>query len=112
MSAIKSASGAGTGNEARGILLVAGAALVWSFGGMVVRFLEVGDSWAIVFWRSLFAVLFLLAFMLVRDGTQGTLALFRGMGWAGLCVGLCFCTGSTAFIVALGHTTVANILLI
>lgn len=112
MSRIRPTSGAGSGTDVRGVLLVAGAALVWSFGGMIVRFLEVGDSWTIVFWRSLFAVLFLLVFMLARDGPRGTVALFRGMGWPGLGVAICFCTGSTAFIVALAHTTVANILLI
>ena len=41
------------GSRRRGILLVAGSAIVWSFGGAIARFLEVDDSWTIVFWRSL-----------------------------------------------------------
>ena len=94
-----------------GIILVAASAIVWSFGGAIARFLHVGDSWTIVFWRSVFAAAFLLVFMLVRDGPRGTLALLRGMGAAGAGVALCFATASTAFIVALAHTTVANILL-
>ncbi len=94
-----------------GILLVGGSAVVWSFGGAIARFLTVSDSWTVIFWRSAFAVAFLLAFMLYRDGWRGTAGLFRGMGLAGLGVACCFATASTAFVVALAHTTVANILL-
>ncbi len=95
----------------RGILLVAGSAIVWSFGGTIARFITVADSWTVVFWRSIFAALFLLGFMLWRDGPRGTIALFKGMGLAGLGVALCFAIASTSFIVALAYTTVANILL-
>src|SRR5436190_22125928 len=99
------------GELRRGIFLVAASAIVWSFGGAIARFLHVDNSWTIVFWRSAFAAAFLLLFTLVRDGPRGTLALFLGMGSAGIGVALCFATASTVFIVALEHTTVANILL-
>jgi drug/metabolite transporter (DMT)-like permease len=95
-----------------GILLVAGAAVVWSFGGSIARFIQSGDPWTTVFWRSLFAASFLLLFMLLRDGPAGTMRLFRNMGSAGLGVALCFGCASASFVVALQHTTVANILLI
>ncbi len=95
----------------RGILLVAGSAIVWSFGGTISRYLEVTDSWTVVFWRSIFAALFLLCFMLWRDGPRGTLALFKNMGEPGLGVALCFAIASTSFVIALAYTTVANILL-
>lgn len=101
----------GMGDERLGALLVFGAALAWSFGGAIARFLTVADSWTIIFWRSVFAALFLLGFMLLRDGPRGTLRLFASMGLAGLGVALCFATASTSFVVALAHTTVANILL-
>jgi drug/metabolite transporter (DMT)-like permease len=96
----------------QGILLVAGSAVVWSIGGTISRFLQVQDSWTVVFWRSVFAALFLLCFMLWRDGLRGTIALFRNMGWWGVAVALCFATASSAFVIALAYTTVANILLI
>ena len=95
-----------------GALLVFASALTWSFGGSLARSLTVTDSWTIVFWRSLFAAAFLIGFMIARDGAAGTVALFRGMGVPGVSVGLCFAIASMAFIVALTHTTVANILLI
>jgi drug/metabolite transporter (DMT)-like permease len=39
------------------------------------------------------------------------LALFRNMGLPGLGVAVCFATASSSFVIALAHTTVANILL-
>ena len=99
-------------SERTGIVLVFLSAVIFSFGGALARYLDVEDGWTIVFWRSIFAAIFLLGFMLLRDGVTGTLALFRGMGLPGLFVGLCFATASSAFILALAHTTVANIVLI
>ncbi|MEM5471116.1 DMT family transporter [Hoeflea sp. AS60] len=95
----------------RGALLVFGAALAWSFGGAIARGLEIGDPWTIIAWRSIFAALFLIVFMLWRDGPAGTLRLFAGMGLPGIGVALCFATASISFVVALGYTSVANILL-
>ena len=94
-----------------GVLLVAGAAVCWSFGGTIARFISTPDPFTIVFWRALFSCLFLLAFMLWRDGPRATAAMFRGMGLPGLGVALCFGIASSCFIVALQYTTVANILL-
>ena len=94
-----------------GLPLIIGAALLWSIGGVIARFISVADSWTIVFWRAGFAAAFLLAFMLWRDGPRGTLALIRNMGLPGLGVACCFGIASTSFVVALAHTTVANILL-
>lgn len=100
------------GAERLGAALVFGSAFFWSFGGAIARFLDISDSWTIVFWRSLFASAFLLTFMLLRDGPRGTVSLFRNMGWPGLAVGLCFTAGSTCFIIAIAYTTVANVVLI
>ncbi|MGH6874406.1 MAG: DMT family transporter [Aestuariivirgaceae bacterium] len=100
------------GDEKLGVLLVFCSALIWSFGGAIARYLATDDMWTIVFWRSLWAAVFLIGFMLIRDGWNGTIMLFRNIGPAGLAVALCFATGSTSFIVALSYTTVANILLI
>lgn len=94
-----------------GALLVFGAALAWSFGGAIARGLVVTDPWTIIAWRSFFAAVFLLGFMLWRDGPSGTVRLFRTMGLGGIGVALCFATASISFVVALGYTTVANILL-
>lgn len=98
--------------ERLGFLLVFMSALVWSFGGAIARFIETSDSWTIIFWRSAWAAVFLLGFMLMRDGFRGTLALFRNMGLPGVAVAICFAVSASCFVLALAHTTVANILLI
>ncbi|CAN7183603.1 DMT family transporter [Rhizobium sp. LjRoot30] len=99
-------------SERLGVALVFGSAFFWSFGGAIARFLHIDDNWTIVFWRCLFAGLFLIAFMLVRDGPAGTVKLFRDMGWPGITVGLCFTIAATCFIIAISHTTIANVLLL
>ncbi|MCV9962485.1 DMT family transporter [Pararhizobium sp. BT-229] len=111
-SALPQSVTAGSQSPAQGIVLVLGSAIVWSFGGTLARFLPIEDGWTIVFWRSLFAALFLIGFMLWRDGPRGTITLFRNMGLPGVAVGLCFAIASTSFILALAYTTVANVVLI
>lgn len=90
--------------------MVAGAAIVWSTGGLIVRHVE-ADAWTIVFWRGLFASLTLLLYLGVRDG-RNMLALFRSLGWGGLGVAVCFGTASLSFVIALQHTSVAIILFV
>jgi drug/metabolite transporter (DMT)-like permease len=90
--------------------MVAGAAVVWSTGGLIVRHVE-ADSWTIVFWRGAFAALTLLTYLAVRDG-RNMFALFRGLGWGGLGVAVCFGTASLSFVIALQHTSVALILFV
>lgn len=102
---------ASAADERRGYLLCFLAALCWSLGGLIARFIETGDTWTIVFWRSAWAVAFLTGYMIWRDGVAGTLRLFSRMGLPGLAVAGCFAIATSSFVVALAHTTVANILL-
>ena len=95
-----------------GVLLVLVAAIVWSFAGLVARYISVTDSWTIVFWRSVFSAATIAGFLLAREGPRETWRLFRVMGVPGALVGVGFAIASIAFVIALGHTTVANILLI
>lgn len=94
-----------------GIALVTGSAIAWSYGGAIQRFIGVEDGWTIVFWRCLFAGLFLLAFMLIRDGIGGTLGLFRAMGRPGFFIAVGFALVSTFFVLAVSMTPVANVVL-
>jgi drug/metabolite transporter (DMT)-like permease len=98
--------------ERIGAALVFGSAVAWSFGGAIARYLTIADSWTIVFWRSLFAGIFLLGFLIARDGPGATLRAYRTMGVPGLVVGVGFAIASVSFILAIGYTTVANVVLI
>ncbi|TIP86988.1 MAG: EamA family transporter, partial [Mesorhizobium sp.] len=42
-------------DERIGLLLIFLSALMWSFGGAIARFIDAGDSWTVVFWRSVWA---------------------------------------------------------
>ncbi len=90
----------------RGVLLVLGAGLCWSSGGLLVRLIE-ADGWTVVFWRSAFMVVAVLAWLLARHG-RGTWRQFAAMGWAGLASGALLAGAFVCFILALKHTTVAN----
>jgi len=94
----------------RGLLLVAGAATVWSSGGAIARLLDTPE-WTTVFWRSLFAGTFLLGYIALREKGR-VVAPFRAMGLAGIVVGCAMAAASTLFILALQRTSVAHILIL
>jgi drug/metabolite transporter (DMT)-like permease len=91
----------------RGQVYVALAALAWSSAGVLQRELSV-DVATQVAGRALFAVLALLTFVVVseRRGAMWACAIGR----AELAVVVCGAIASGTFIVALNHTTVANVL--
>ena len=91
----------------RGALLVAGATLAWSTSGVITRLAHT-DAWTILFWRSLFAFLFLAgAVALYRGGARSLLHL-GATGWG---VAVSFALSMVTFIVALQQTSVAHVLI-
>lgn len=109
---VQSQPAAAAYDERLGFGLVFLAALCWSLGGMIARYIGAEDSWTVIFWRSFWASGFLIGFMVWRDGVHGTVQLFRNMGLPGLVVAGCFAIATSSFVAALSYTTVANILLI
>ena len=107
MTAIHAASGT---LRLRGTLMVAAAALCWSIGGLLQRLIS-ADAWTTIFWRALFAAVFLIAYVLWRERGRG-LAPFREAGWAGFAVGVCFGVASTMYVLSLSLTQVANTLIV
>jgi drug/metabolite transporter (DMT)-like permease len=96
------------GARRRGQAYAVAAALAWSTAGVVQRQLTVSTATQVA-GRAFFAVLALLAFVAFsRDG--GGLGAFRRMGRAELAVAVCTAIASGTFVVALNHTTVANVL--
>jgi drug/metabolite transporter (DMT)-like permease len=96
------------GQHRRGRLYVALAAVAWSTAGLFQRELSAGVGTQLA-GRALFAVLGLLAYVAIAE--RGTvLHAFRAIGRSGLAVAALLAVSSGAFIVALNHTTVANVL--
>ena len=96
------------GVRRRGQIYVALAALAWSSAGVLQRELAVGTATQVA-GRAFFAVLALLAFAWFTE-RGGVVRAFTSMGWTGIAVALATGTASACFIVALNHTTVANVL--
>jgi drug/metabolite transporter (DMT)-like permease len=87
---------------------VALAALAWSSAGVLQRELSVGTATQVA-GRAFFAVVALLAFVWFSE-RGGVVRAFATMGWTGIAVAVATGTASACFIVALNHTTVANVL--
>ena len=94
----------------RGQTYVALAAVAWSSAGVLQRELTV-DTATQVAGRALFAMLALFVFVSVSQRGR-TVRAFTSMGRDGLAVALLTAIASATFIVALNHTTVANVLFI
>jgi len=93
-----------------GVGLVTAAALCWSSGGLIAR-LAGTDAWTTIFWRSVFCAAFLSGAVLLTQ--RGHLSdIVRQAGWPGFGMAACFAIASTAFIMALSRTSVANTLII
>jgi len=99
----------GQPNRWRGLLLMIGAGVCWSTGGVLVRSTELTNGWEIVFWRSLFMVLTLGAILTVWH-RGAVLRKFAAVGvWGGITPAFLALT-VFFFIIALMMTTVANTL--
>jgi len=91
--------------------MVALAGVVWSLQGVTIRMIEVADADQTVFWRAIGQLVVQLA--LVTAISRGRVVqAFRTAGLAAVIGGLCIMTASTAFVFALSHTTVANVVFI
>jgi drug/metabolite transporter (DMT)-like permease len=89
-------------------VFVALAAVAWSTAGILQRELSVGIATQLA-GRALFAVIALLAYTAVSE--RGSVAsAFRAIGRGGLAIGGLMAVSSGTFIIALNHSSVANIL--
>ena len=95
----------------KGVLLMIGATLCWASAGMLVRNMHLTRGWEITFWRSLFMTLFILG-VLMAQYRGATLERVRAVGKPGVIVSVLWALMYVCFILALGHTTVANVLVL
>lgn len=90
-----------------GVVLVFGAALLWSLQGLIFRQIAEATPWTILFWRSL-AMVPVIALFLVWTGTPRALFAVMRVGLAGVlgAMGLIFAFGGAIY--AIQSTTIAN----
>jgi len=84
------------------------APVLWSTAGVVTRHVERALPFEQVFWRSLFAFVFILLFLLSRK--RNPWSAIRAAGGPGLVSGAMWAVMFTAFLFALALTTTANAL--
>src|SRR5262250_1399500 len=90
-----------------GVLCVTVSAVAWSTAGFFTRLIPL-DSWTILFWRGIFAGLFIAVYIVWQYGAD-TLRIYRSLGLRGWLFTVCAAFGMTAFISALKLTTVADV---
>ena len=90
-----------------GPLLIFLGALSLSFGGLIVKSFEGATLWQILFWRSLFFSLTVLAFLIISYKKK-TLNSFYDSGLAGFVGGIILSIGFCGYVFAMYNTTVAN----
>jgi drug/metabolite transporter (DMT)-like permease len=84
------------------------AAFAWSTTGVLQRALTVGTATQVA-GRALFAVMAILLYVAVTERGR-VFGAFRAIGRNGLAIAALMAVSSGSFIVALNHTTVANVL--
>jgi drug/metabolite transporter (DMT)-like permease len=97
-------------DQRRGRLFVAAAALAWSTAGLLQRELTT-DTATQLAGRALFAFLGILAYVAVKERGHVVRA-FRAIGRWGLAFTALTAVSSGTFIIALNHTSVANVLFV
>ena len=90
-----------------GPLLIFLGALSLSFGGLIVKSFEGATLWQILFWRSLFFSLTVLAFLIISYKSK-TLESFYTSGMPGFFGGIILSFGFCGYVFAMYNTTVAN----
>jgi drug/metabolite transporter (DMT)-like permease len=90
-----------------GPLLIFLGALSLSFGGLIVKSFEGATLWQILFWRSLFFTLTILAFLVISYKKK-TFKAFYNSGLPGFIGGIILSFGFCGYVFAMYNTTVAN----
>ena len=94
-------------NKLPGPLLIFLGALSLSFGGLIVKSFEGATLWQILFWRSLFFSLTILAFLIISYKKK-TFKSFYDSGLPGFFGGIILSFGFCGYVFAMYNTTVAN----
>ena len=91
------------------LILTGGFCLSW--GGLILRTFESASIWQILFYRSIFFLWVLIAFILLTYGKK-TFRKIKEAGVPGLIGGLFLSTNFVAYMYSMMETTVANVVFI
>ena len=105
---MRAASGLERRRAREGQLAILVAAVAWSTAGLAQRELDATPVTQVA-GRAVFAAMALLALVVAMEG-RGTVRAFRTMGRSGVAMAVFLAISSGSFLLALNHTTVANVL--
>lgn len=94
----------------QGVAMVLASSVAYSTAGFFTRLVTV-DTWTVLFWRGIFAGLFIAAIVAWQE-RRNTLRVVRGIGWVGIVIALCSGLATICFINALRMTTVADVVVL
>ncbi len=98
-------------NYLKAFFLASFAGTIWSFGALIVRYMEAAQSyqWQYLFFRGLTIAIVILIYLLARDGLA-FINRFKRIGLSGLLGAVGLVTAMSGYILSITLTTVANTL--
>ena len=87
------------------------AGVLLSTGGIALRLVEGASGWQILFYRALSFTVLMLLVLGLRYGLSA-LRTTRAVGWSGVFVALLLGCGAIAYVFAILHTSVANVVVL
>ena len=98
-------------NYLKAFFLASLAGTIWSFGALIVRYMEAAQSyqWQYLFFRGLTIAIVILIYLLARDGLA-FINHFKRIGLSGLLGAVGLVTAMSGYILSITLTTVANTL--
>ena len=91
----------------KGLTLAVLGGLLLTFDAPLLRLVG-GDQWAVVYWRGILVFFATAAFWYWAHHTRRITHGFIN-GWQGVAVTVCYTVGSVSFLLALHHTSIANL---
>jgi len=95
---------------AKGLLITLTGVLILSPDVLLIRLAGIPE-WTLMFWRGLGMAGVIALWLFVSQGRRAVTA-FRGVGWAGLAIGVSYTVGNVSFLYSVNHTLAANTLFI
>lgn len=95
---------------AKGLWLTLTGVLILSPDVLLIRLAGLPE-WTLMFWRGAGMGGMIALWLLLTQG-RAAMAAFRGVGLAGLAIGLSYTIGNVSFLYSVGHTLAANTLFI
>jgi drug/metabolite transporter (DMT)-like permease len=95
----------------RAIALLVLCTALWSTAGVATRFLDQAEGFEIAFWRALACMGCITIVLMVQQGRRWLTPILSA-GWVGWLSGAMWAVMFTCFMLALTHTSVANVLVV